>query len=260
MSIEPTNLSAQLHYRAAGNPPSTLADSAISNCFPGLEFDFRNVWRRIFEGIEVHESNGLVTATTPGLERLLGLELVRVGDAPTLFAVTGPTADEPDALLGATFAEWSNVVAAALQASAGKPVTCRFAAQPTDPNALRDADPPIVETAELVIRPMFARSAVTGGQLALIDEALAAPGELTQSLCSPWQNDYRECACYYWAASRPDFVNRESSQGGVTIGNDWMSRERVPKEYDGPELLDYVDLFRDWQGLLRFIVGGRDHE
>ena len=37
-------------YRAAGNPPSTLPHSAISNCFPGLEFDFRNVWRRMFVG------------------------------------------------------------------------------------------------------------------------------------------------------------------------------------------------------------------
>ena len=36
---------------------------------------------------------------------------------------------------------------------------------------------------------------------------LPQPGELTQGLCSPWQNDYRECACYYWAASRPDYVN-----------------------------------------------------
>ena len=60
MSIEPRNLTAQLHHRAAGNPPSTLPDSAISNCFPGLEFDFRNVWRRVFEGIEIHEASGCV--------------------------------------------------------------------------------------------------------------------------------------------------------------------------------------------------------
>src|SRR3712207_8764033 len=45
--------------------------------------------------------------------------------------------------------------------------------------------------------------------LPLIDESIAGPGELTQSLCSPWQNDYRECGCYYWAASRPDYVNVE---------------------------------------------------
>ena len=41
MTISPRNLTAQLYHRAAGNPPSTLPDSAISNCFLGLEFDFR---------------------------------------------------------------------------------------------------------------------------------------------------------------------------------------------------------------------------
>src|SRR5262249_9636119 len=42
---------AQLAYRGRGNPPMSHPMSAISNCFPGLEFDFRNIWRRIFVGI-----------------------------------------------------------------------------------------------------------------------------------------------------------------------------------------------------------------
>src|SRR6266581_8873559 len=55
----------QLRYRAGGNPPSTVADAAISNCFPGLEFDFRNIWRRIFDGIELHEATNLVVNADP---------------------------------------------------------------------------------------------------------------------------------------------------------------------------------------------------
>ena len=94
---------------------------------------------------------------------------------------------------------------------------------------------------------------------------MAEPGELTQSLCSPWQNDYRECGCYYWAASRPDYVNVEPTASGASIGNNWMARNRVPKRYDpddpnNPQLISYEDLFRNWQGLLRFIVEGRDHD
>ena len=61
-SIEAKNLWAQLQYRAAGNPPSTLPDSAISNAYPGLEMDFRNVWKRILVGIELHESSNFVVA------------------------------------------------------------------------------------------------------------------------------------------------------------------------------------------------------
>ena len=60
--IDPKNLSAQLTYRAEGNPPGTLPSATISNCFPGLEFDFRNVWRRIFVGIVLHEADNLVVA------------------------------------------------------------------------------------------------------------------------------------------------------------------------------------------------------
>jgi len=61
MTIKPNNVTAkQLLHRATGNPPSTLPNSAISNCFPGLEFDFRNVWRRIFEGVTMHEADNYV--------------------------------------------------------------------------------------------------------------------------------------------------------------------------------------------------------
>lgn len=256
MSIEPRNVTAQLHYRAAGNPPSTLPDAAISNCFPGLEFDFRNVWRRLFEGIEVHEARGLVIRGEGELQRLEGRFLIRVADTPIRLEVRGPTATLEDARLGVTFIEWSNAIAEILHSSAGQLVPCHFAALSTGPP---------VETVDLRIRPLFARSTVTNELLPLIDELMAQPGELTQSLCSPWQNDYRECSCYYWAASRPDYVNVESTEQGASIGNNWMARQREPKQYEpddasNPDQINYEDLFRNWQGLLRFIVGGRDYD
>ena len=257
MSIEPKNVTAQLHHRAAGNPPSTLPDAAISNCFPGLEFDFRNVWRRLFEGIEVHGAHGFVVHAEGELQRLEGHYLIQVADTPTLLEVRGPAGTQEDASLGSTFIEWSNAIADVLRTSAGQLVPCQF----LDP----DADPQTVETVELRVRPLFARSGVTNEPLPLIDEVMAQPGELTQSLCSPWQNDYRECGCYYWAASRPDYVNVESTEQGPSVGNNWMARQREPKQYepdspDNPRQVSYEELFRDWQGLLRFIVGGRDYE
>jgi hypothetical protein len=36
--------------------------------------------------------------------------------------------------------------------------------------------------------------------------AVYRPGELTQSLCLPWQHDFRDCGCYYWASNHPDIV------------------------------------------------------
>jgi hypothetical protein len=248
VSIEPRNLTAQLHHRAAGNPPSTLPESAISNCFPGLEFDFRNVWRRILEGIELHEASGLVVRGEDGLARLEGRLLLEVGGAQTWTPVFGP--DVPPN--GFTWLEWSNALAGVLASSVGELVPCVFL----------DLEVQSTETVELRLRPLFVRSAETGDVVPLIDEVVAAPGELTQSLCSPWQNDYRECGCYYWAASRPDYVNVESTAQGPSAGNNWLARSRQPRRYDVPDAqqVSYDELFRNWQGLLRFVVEGRDRE
>lgn len=246
MSIEPSNLTAQLLHRAAGNPPSTLPDSAISNCFPGLEFDFRNVWRRLLEGIVLHEASGLVVSAEGEHERLANRFLLSVAGFPTLMQVR-----EPDGTAsGSTFMEWSNALADVVAAHTGELVPCAFF-DPQNP----DAEPEVVQ---LRVRPMFVPSDATQQPTAAIGEELAEPGELTQSLCSPWQNDYQECGCYYWAASRPDYVNVEQTAAGA-IGNKWLAQAREPKTYGVPDIT-HEELFRDWEGLLRFVVGGRDAE
>lgn len=245
MSIEPTNLTAQLHHRATGNPPSTLPDAAISNCFPGLEFDFRNVWRRLLEGIVLHESSGLVVSGEGEHERLVGRELVTVAGFPTEMTVRNPAGEE----VASTWMEWSNALADVVARHSGELVPCVF----RDP---RSGEEP--ETVQLRVRPMFVPSEITQGSTAAIAEELAEPGELTQSLCSPWQNDYQECGCFYWAASRPDYVNVEQTAAGAT-GNKWLARSREPRTYDVRDIT-HEELFREWEDLLRFIVGGRDAE
>ena len=86
---------------------------------------------------------------------------------------------------------------------------------------------------------------------AVISTALADAGELTQGLCSPWQNDYRECSCYYWASARPDYVNVELGPNGLSTGDNWMQKERsdsyVADDYADTRLLMYDDLFAEWE-------------
>jgi len=159
-TIEAKNLTAQLRYRAAGNPPGTLPDSAISNCFPGLEFDFRNVWKRIFAGIEMHEADNLVVKVDdPKLEDLLHHRILRVdcdpprrpGD-PLAIQVSGPTApngdsspltsgSNPDA---AAFMEWSNALARVLHEKAGQTVRCEIT-QDESLNPVLPPDTPAVD-------------------------------------------------------------------------------------------------------------------
>src|SRR5579863_2922627 len=93
--IKAKNLTAQLQYRAEGNPPSTHPYSAISNAFPGLEMDFRNVWRRILEGLQLHEASNLVVAVDedadPRLRMLAsGWRLMFDGETKMMATVRGP--------------------------------------------------------------------------------------------------------------------------------------------------------------------------
>ena len=92
MKVKPKNQTAkQLLHRADGNPPSTLPDSAISNCFPGLEFDFRNVWRRIFVGIVMHEADSYVVGVDdPKLESLLHCRIIKVDGHDMTTILRGP--------------------------------------------------------------------------------------------------------------------------------------------------------------------------
>lgn len=276
--ISPLNLSAQLHYSGAGNPPSALPDSAISNAFPGLEFDFRNIWRRLLVGIELHESDNYVVDAQEPFLPLKGRRLLSVAGQPVVTELFGPqrpgadpvrltTADNP---AGVTMLEWSNSLAEVLAGHQGSEVECRFTGGPAERPARDPAEDSAAHpgssdeqpyVANLRVRPLFAQS--QGQRLAVLDEAVAGPGDLTRGLCSPWQNDYRECACYYWAASRPDYVNVEEDDQGTSVGNHWFALDREPKEYvlddrQDSRLVSYSDLFQRWQSVLRFIVAGND--
>jgi len=261
-TLKPGNLAAQLHYRGTGNPESVLPRTAISNCFPGLEFDFRNLWRRAFVGIVLVENNNyVVAADDPRYENLVGRRLLKVDGQPTMVVTEGPqfpggdsvrldNAANPNAV---SFMEWSNSLAAVLQKQ-GQAVDCEFTAEPSGTEVIAGE----VETlaVRLTVRPFF------DGDTAALSQDLLQPGELTQGLCAPWQNDYRECACYYWAASRPDYVNVEPGADGLSHGDMWLAKQRtgeyIPDDRADSRLVSYDDLFKDWEKELRFIIRGRD--
>jgi hypothetical protein len=275
-----TAVSAQLAYRGRGNPPVSHPVSAISNCFPGLEFDFRNIWRRLFKGIVLTEHNNYVVAIEESrYANLLHCRLLAIDDKPVMAVASGPALPgtgnvklpvdgNPEAV---AFMEWSNNFAR-FQDKQGRTATCVFTATPP-PNEIElvwpraDGDTLQTQTVQLEVRRVFDVDATGGGrQRAVLARELAEPGELTQGLCSPWQNDYRECACYYWAASRPDYVNVEPGPDGATRGAMWMQkRHEAPYIPDsgggGPRydtrLVSYDDLFSAWEKHLRFVIGGR---
>src|SRR6266404_5304023 len=49
--IFPLNLTARAATVVTGNPVTTRLEGGVGNCFPGLEFDHRNLDRRFFPGL-----------------------------------------------------------------------------------------------------------------------------------------------------------------------------------------------------------------
>lgn len=257
-AIKPINLTAQLTHSAKGNPPNSQPDSAISNAYPGLEMDFRNIWRKVLEGIILHESlNFVLDVERAELEALKGMLLLRVAAINVTAPVIGPNTDGiVGPLKDTTFSEarmsleWSNALATLIHEHTDQEVDCDF----------ESLDHKQQRTVKLKVRRFFDEGT------AVISKDIAEPGALTQSLCAPWQNDYRECACFYWAANRPDFVNVEVGSNGAAAGNNWMQRDRTintPKVYINDDWVDerlykHTELVKDWEKLLRFIIANQD--
>lgn len=283
--VTPKNLTAQLFYSAAGNPVSSRPETSVGNCCPGLEFDFRAVWRRIFEGITLREYDSLVTDQDGAHDLrhrwLMAIELpgekkkakskargglLEAGNViRTTNFILGPAAsDEEGAIVlttsenpyGTAPLEWSNALSRLLAGWQGKTVTLYFS---REKGPVKRPDPEA--EAHWISRGFKVRNFFEEGT-AVISRALADAGELTQGLCSPWQNDYRECSCYYWASARPDYVNVEPGPDGLSRGDNWFQKKRtgsyVPDDYTDKRLVFYDDLFTAWERYLRFQVGGRD--
>jgi hypothetical protein len=293
--LMPRNLSAQISYEAKGNPISSRPVTSVANCCPGLEVDFRAVWRRLLRGIELREHDNLVVNVDADCDAVMhakdkgalkpsdlkGHRLLRVmltdgnGEEklPLLMMtpIWGPASSDPEGKIRLTSSsnpdglaplEWSNALARVLQHK-GSSVRCDFSALPSKEQQL-----PLIEnngeqqqnyvSFYCEVRPFFQ------DDTAVISKELADAGELTQGLCSPWQNDFRECSCYYWASARPDYVNVELTSSGLSAGDNWMQKHRsgsyVADDYIDTRLAMYDDLFADWETLLRFQIQGKDHD
>jgi hypothetical protein len=263
--IEPRNRMAQIHYRAVGNPPNTLPTAAISNCFPGLDYDFKAFWRRAFIGIVLLEwDNYVIDIESDEYTGLLHHRLLKVDGRPLVLSVSGPKIPggpsgglPTDSNPGLITMEWSNALAL-VQHRHGHIVKCHFSREPATSAVPVPADPTDMLEVDLTLRPIFLEDSVE------LNPELLRPGELTQGLCSPWQHDYRECSCYYWPASRPDYVNVEAGADGISHGDNWIAKRRTGEyildDRKDSRLVTYEELFKGWEKELHFQVRGRDAE
>jgi hypothetical protein len=279
-AIKAKNVTAQLHYRATGNAPGTHPETAVGNFFPGLEFNFQNVWKRIFVGIDLVEYGGQVLAVHRDefvanggqipdgfdFDGLVNAFIESIDGVPLYRdVILPPDPNNPPDPNSTTqiFLEWSNALASlhAKKGGTDQTATCFFTI------AGRAGPDTRVGPLNLKVRRLIEPDS------ALISRLTSLPGEITESLCSPWQTDYIGCACYYWASNRPDYVNIEQvsienadkSTRTETTGNNWLNLSRITDDADRPRytlkeenLLQHVDVMQGWEHKFHFVIKGRD--
>lgn len=292
--IVPRNRSARA-ASVAGNPATARLESAVGNCFPGLEFDVRNLEGRFFPGILFRVITAPLKPVPEALPNQAGIKLVYLDylTDPMLPQRGGP--DWVNALLatymsdtgiamsnGRWYLHWLEQDGKRISCydRDGTPydgetlwrfVRCLSADTPLKIAVIRRDGPDPKPTVEL----SGYRRRYTGNT-GVIDTAYP-PGELTESMCNPWQHDFRDCACYYWASNHPDVVlgpaDPEAEVDGLPTDPvqaltwlDWLRRDRSPagavaappsRAEAREDQLDHFEINRRWQDLA-YVIGGRE--
>jgi hypothetical protein len=268
-------------YLLVGNPISTRLESGVGNCFPGLECDLRNLERRFFPFLEMDMPGAEIDVASVDIE---GAEAARrtgkIGKATldgyrTLHASGSWTVQK----MTGTFGPLGRQTVIIADLNVANPTSFGPHRRPIDPwTAVRM----LTEESDvtLVLHKKHTRADAKGvtlfGKRARYlgdDGALAemfVPGELTQSLCSPWTHDFRDCACYYWASNHPDIAMPPAPTPSPTDLKwrhyvDWERRDRsldrppTPATYKDSSDIEFqhYEINRHWQSL-NFVLDGRE--
>jgi Ferritin-like len=262
----------------SGNPVSTRLESGVGNCYPGLECDLRNLERRFFPFLEVDIDDNRINVVS--IDRAAARAAAQAGNLPAADLALY-TRLFNDIRAGRA---WRIAQLSGLFGPLGQ-LTLDIATLQT-PSAGPGRRPPDAWTAIRMLRegslvvlnlrgPGSASMQLEGNRNRYLDDngALAGiflPGELTQSLCSPWTHDFRDCGCYYWASNHPD-IAQPPLPTPMTSGPQWDAAvpwERqdrtlaatppAPARADGdPVELDHLEINNTWQ-MLNFVVGRRE--
>ena len=228
--IHPRNLTAHADSWQRGNPATARPESGVDNSFPGLEFDQRNLDKRFFPGLEFEYHFG----TPPILRRVeperalrnIALDDADVGRALILYKVFATFGSPNGGPIEREIALENTVALSAwrilhdIEPGHVGVFLAPFSQSGPPPLGLTEqdeADAAMRGNANLIRRDNAGnlRFAVLTGNRAdylvdgVINPALYEPGDLTRSLCAPWQYDFADCGCFYWASNKPDMVAAE---------------------------------------------------
>jgi bacterioferritin (cytochrome b1) len=247
MKLFPRNLTARAAYVVPGNPVVSRPESGADNAHPGLEFDQRNLDRVFFPGLLFDYQFGagarLAGVRAPWADKMDG-DGRRCLDAAEgeffLWYVYGKFGDRPgDFQLADLYGLDGYDVLRKVHDLEPGPLIVAIGRRP-DQLSLDNVPAWLGSVRELMagvasgnLEPQirtfrdhagaFQFAVVVGARAdyldkqGVIDLQSLEPGALTRSLCSPWQWDFTDCGCYYWAASRPDIVTDAEGTKGLNF-------------------------------------------
>jgi hypothetical protein len=285
---DPSNLVSM----TAGNPVSTRLESGIGNCFPGLECDLRNLERRFFPFLEMDPIDNfifLASVDTDGVAHAEAAGDLSQADAGIYTALADDLRSGRSVLVSRLTGTFG--VLGPLSLNLGLPALGQAPAVDGDlaiPSAGAGRKPPDAWTAARLLTEgtdvtlVFVNDGgaetltLTAKRARYLDDngALSAaflPGELSQSLCSPWTHDFRDCGCFYWASNHPD-IAQPVLPPGTSAGQAWNApvawerRDRATRatppakatqDPSQPIELRHYEINNRWQEL-HFVVGRRE--
>jgi hypothetical protein len=274
--IFPRNLTARAAYVVRGNPASSRPESGVDNCFPGLEFDQRNLDQRFFPGLifYYHRADGvrLIESDPTPAQRAAGLKPEYLTTDSPLYLW---------GLIGRHLVQVSEPSMVSFQGQSGieawrrvhdlLPGTVGIVLGPSPPlpgkltKALRDQLTAAYEEAKaapapckvvhnpdgtLVLVDQRARYLDEDG---VIDPAAYAPGDITKTMCAPWMYDFRDCYCFYWSSNKPDIVDvpyDEHGQKRVRATVNFIRRVEDRGKKPPPQDVDYYMKAQDGKPVL----------
>lgn len=225
----PRNLTARADYLVAGNPMNARPESGVGNAHPGLEFDVRALDRHFFPGLVFDFQYGAGAKLVEiGGDLLSGTGLAEA-DLVGLFlwSVSGRFGDSPDKpqIRRLVNVDGYMVLRSIMDLELGE-IAVLVGRLPQTAAEIDDVEQALARTEAVNGVAVCKRDGGVyvrfEGERArfltddgVLDPDLLPPGEITRNLCSPWQWDFADCHCYYWASSKPDLVIGMSGEAQV---------------------------------------------
>jgi len=289
--IFPRNLTAKADYIIRGNPVSSRPESGVDNCFPGLEFDQRNLEKQFFPGLyfEFHFNEGAMLKEVQLQESLSQDDSLTIEDinSNTKFYLWALHGRIPHTSSKSNTINFSGLV--------GLEVWKRVRHLASDTVAILIGSTPgysteipggLIEKLEsnYESRKMEVSRNEQGNlewailvnervnylnNEGVIEVSTYSPGELTRTLCVPWQYDFRDCGCFYWASNKPDIV---SSADGEQSYLNFIRQDRESNPLDIPRMgtpekpqerreqeMGYTELIEGaWNDILPVVLNNRE--